>query len=132
MGSPSFELEIFADFSELEATLARLIYRAEFWRSSGAVDAVGELESGSWIADPELYTRPDRMRGGLGEPDRDGRRRDWGPGYLPYLRAHVDSETGELTLFSLRPHPPQLTPEGRAEVQRRMANFLLYREHWED
>lgn len=55
-------------------------------------------------ASAESYIRDDRYQGGMGRADRDGRRRNWGPGYVRFTRFGRSKRA--FTLRSKRPYHP--------------------------
>lgn len=53
------------------------------------------------------YERPDRFAGGMGQPDKDGVSRNWGPGYRGSMRIGRTKRT--MTARNRRPYMPRPT-----------------------
>jgi len=58
-------------------------------------------------ASADQYVRQDRWHGGIGAPDRDGRRRNWGTGYKAKLASRTTTKRTAKILFR-RPFAPVL------------------------
>lgn len=89
------DLAIEHELPDLDGLIARAKDLRPLWER---IIALG------WLKRADAYERDDRYRGGLGRPDKDGRRRNWGPGYGPYQK---DSRTKKLLKANFRrPYPP--------------------------
>lgn len=82
-----------------------------------AIDAEGLMNN------PDNFDRPDRMRGGVGAADKDGKRRNWGRGYQYRMGRTKRSATWRDR--KNRPYGPRTTKAFETQLIERSLTYLV-------
>lgn len=75
-----------------------------------------------WLEDASAYQRDDRFIGGWGRADKDGRRRNWGPGYK---RRQYGRTKRTLTVRSRRPYHPRTTEQTDLRITQACLDYII-------
>lgn len=75
-----------------------------------------------WLDDPASFVRDDRKRGGMGRPDKDGRSRNWGPGYP---KTSFGRTKRTFTIRSRRPFHPRTTEAVEVRITEAVLAYLV-------